>query len=89
MKKIKFIGFTLASVLAIVGCEQEVIDLKDPEVVVVEDCPDDATAGSANFTKYVAIGNSLTAGFQAGALFDEGQANSLGAILAKQFETIN
>ncbi|HEY0771166.1 MAG TPA: hypothetical protein VGD31_12610, partial [Sphingobacteriaceae bacterium] len=88
MKKIKFIGFTLASVLAIVGCEQEVIDLKDPEVVVVEDCPDDATAGSANFTKYVAIGNSLTAGFQAGALFDEGQANSLGAILAKQFECV-
>jgi len=31
------------------------------------------TSGSANFSKYVALGNSLTAGFSDGALFIEGQ----------------
>jgi hypothetical protein len=33
----------------------------------------------------VAIGNSLTAGYQAGALFNEGQQNSLPLIMSKQF----
>lgn len=41
--------------------------------------------GSADFTKYVAIGNSLTSGYQSGGLFLEGQQNSYPAILAKQF----
>ena len=31
------------------------------------------TSGSANFSKYVSLGNSLTAGFSDGALFIEGQ----------------
>jgi lysophospholipase L1-like esterase len=44
--------------------------------------------GNADFTKFVAIGNSLTAGFQAGALFNEGQANSLPKILANQFAIV-
>src|SRR5690606_3312980 len=51
-------------------------------------CPADATAGSADFSKFVAVGNSLTAGFQAGALFNEGQQNSLPRILARQFECV-
>ena len=44
------------------------------------------TNGEADFTKYVAIGNSLTAGYTSGDLFKSGQENSYPAILANQFE---
>lgn len=46
------------------------------------------TAGSANFSKYVAIGNSLTAGFSDNALFIEGQKTSWSNILANQFKLV-
>jgi hypothetical protein len=42
------------------------------------------SSGSADFSKYVAIGNSLTAGFADGALYRSGQENSYPAILAQQ-----
>lgn len=44
--------------------------------------------GSANFQTYVAVGNSLTAGFQSSALKRDGQENSFPAILAAQFAEI-
>lgn len=47
--------------------------------------PFEASAGSADFSNYVAIGNSLTAGFMDAALYDLSQRNSLGAHLGKQF----
>ncbi len=43
------------------------------------------TAGSANFTTYVALGNSITAGFSDGALFMAGQENAYPNLLAQQF----
>ncbi len=43
------------------------------------------TSGDADFSKYVSLGNSLTAGFTDGALFIAGQENSMSNILAKQF----
>lgn len=43
-------------------------------------------SGGADFTKYVAIGNSLTAGFADKDLYKSGQENSYPAILAYQFE---
>lgn len=46
------------------------------------------TAGDIDATRYVAIGGSATAGFMDDALYAEGQENSLGAILAKQFDLI-
>jgi hypothetical protein len=52
----------------------------DPEI----DTPT-ASSGEANFSKYVALGNSLTAGFSDGALYLEGQKSSYPAILAQQF----
>ena len=45
-----------------------------------------ANSGNADFSNYVAIGNSLTAGFMDGALYNNGQRFSLGALLAQQFE---
>ena len=43
------------------------------------------SAGSADFSSYVAVGNSLTAGFSDGGLYNEAQATSYPAILAQQF----
>ena len=67
------------------ACSQDVIELEEPTTPSGESCAT-VVAGSADFSKFIAIGSSYTAGFQAGALFTEGQNNSLPAILNKQFE---
>lgn len=46
------------------------------------------SAGDLNLSKFVAIGGTSTSGFMDDALYREGQENSLGAILAKQFELV-
>lgn len=46
------------------------------------------TAGTADFTKYVALGNSLTAGFSDNALFMEGQKGSYPNLLAQKFALV-
>lgn len=47
--------------------------------------PVEYTSGSADFSQYVAIGNSLTSGYTDGALFRAGQENSIPNILAQRF----
>lgn len=47
-----------------------------------------ATQGSADFGRYIAVGNSLTAGYADGGLFREGQLNSYPSIIAKQMEAV-
>ncbi len=42
------------------------------------------TPGNADFTNYIALGNSLTAGFMDGALYTEGQDNSFPNIIGTQ-----
>ena len=42
--------------------------------------------GNADFSNYVAIGNSLTAGYADGTLYREGQINSYPNMLATQFK---
>lgn len=92
MKKIKYLGYTLALMLAFSACEQDTIELQAPEPDVTnigdDACPDGASAGTADFTKFVAIGNSFVAGVQGGALFTASQDNSLPVILNKQFECV-
>ena len=46
------------------------------------------TAGTANFSKYIALGNSLTAGYCDSALFIEGQKGSYTNILSQQFALV-
>ncbi len=46
------------------------------------------TAGTADFTKFVSLGNSLTAGFADNALFIQGQKDSYPNILASQFALV-
>lgn len=43
------------------------------------------TSGTADFSSYVAVGNSLTAGFADNALYITGQENSYPNIMAQQF----
>ena len=46
------------------------------------------TSGSADFSKYVSIGNSLTAGFSDAALFQSGQVASFPNMLASNFALV-
>jgi len=48
----------------------------------------EASAGSADFSNYVSLGNSLTAGYADGALYNSSQASSYPSILAQQFSTV-
>ncbi len=65
-------------ILGFVACESDDDAPATEQEVVI-------TAGEADFSKYVALGNSLTAGFTDGALFIAAQENSLPNILAQQF----
>lgn len=47
--------------------------------------PEKPGSGSADFSTYIAIGNSLTAGYADGTLYRSGQENSYPAMLAAQF----
>lgn len=66
-----------ALALGLVACEPE----------FENDIIDDAvyTSGEADFSSYVSVGNSLTAGFADGALYITGQENSFPNIMAQQF----
>ncbi|MBT9393091.1 SGNH/GDSL hydrolase family protein [Hymenobacter sp. NST-14] len=46
------------------------------------------SSGSVDFSKYIAVGNSLTAGFSDGGLYLSGQQQSYPAILAQQLKTV-
>ncbi|MFN3943175.1 MAG: G-D-S-L family lipolytic protein [Flavobacterium sp.] len=74
---IKNFKWLLFASLAIVACSDEI------EEPVVAEIP--VTAGSADFSKYVALGNSLTAGFSDGALFRRGQEMAYPKLMADQF----
>ena len=50
--------------------------------------PETPGKGEADFTTYVAIGNSLTAGFADGTLYRSGQVNSYPNMLAGQFKLV-
>jgi len=46
------------------------------------------TGGKADFSRYIAVGNSLTSGFADGGLYLEGQQNSYPEILAAQMKAV-
>ncbi|MBP9926481.1 MAG: hypothetical protein KBF45_10885 [Cyclobacteriaceae bacterium] len=82
MKTTKFLYILPLALLISISCEQELIVLEPPVVVPPVTS---GTPGTANFSKFIAVGNSFVAGVQGGALFTDGQNNSLPAIMAKQF----
>lgn len=81
---IKNIKLLLLVSLTFLACTK-----KEDDVVLINSADGlPLTAGSANFSKYVALGNSLSAGYSDGALFKEAQKTSWTAILADQFKLV-
>lgn len=75
----------LFAALFALSCESSFDSLVDQQLE--NNPPPDSISGdpgSADFSNYVAIGNSLTAGFMDAALYNLGQENSLPALLAQQ-----
>ncbi len=74
MKKYILNSFIAAAILFTAACKPEI------------ETPAGSTAGQANFSKYIAIGNSLTSGYADGGLYLEGQKvaypNLIGAKMA-------
>ncbi len=77
--KIKYIWILLIFI-GFIACDDEDYSVPDTSVELV--------SGSADFSNYVAIGNSLTSGFTDGALFQAGQNNSLPNILSQKMSLI-
>ncbi|WP_425290160.1 G-D-S-L family lipolytic protein [Aquimarina spongiae] len=74
---IKNIKYLAILAVGLVACEPEFDNPIDESGVF--------TSGEANFSNFVALGNSLTAGFADGALYITGQENSFPNILSQQF----
>lgn len=62
----------------------------DDETIVVSNSSDGLplTAGAADFSKYVALGDSFAAGYSDGALFKKGQEGAYPNVLAQQFALV-
>ena len=87
MKNIKYF-FLSAVLIGFTACNDEedfdnLLDNPTQEVILPA-----LTAGSANFSTYVAVGNSLTSGVSDGTLFLAAQQNSFPKILSGKFELV-
>ncbi|KAA3614610.1 MAG: SGNH/GDSL hydrolase family protein [Calditrichaeota bacterium] len=74
MKRILLIALLLSSVIIYSGCDVSTPD--QPEL--------NATQGQLATSKFVAIGNSLTAGFQSAGMVETAQVNSFPNLIAQQ-----
>ncbi|MCD4696597.1 MAG: hypothetical protein K8S16_10195 [Bacteroidales bacterium] len=74
--KLRYIIFLVLTGFLFYSCEPELDDF-------------DYSSGSANFSTYIALGNSLTAGYADGSLYREGQLASYPSMLAMQFRKID
>jgi len=72
MKKLIYI---LISLVILAGCEPKIDELTP-------------TRGSADFTSFVTVGNSLVAGFADGALYKSAQETSFANLMANQFKLV-
>jgi len=75
-----YIKYAAVLALGLVACEPEFDESVEDDKVYDQ--------GSADFSNYVAVGNSLTAGYADNALYVNGQKNSYPNILAQQFERV-
>lgn len=78
MKK-RYLYILPAVALLTAACEPSISDKIDGNTYY---------AGEADFSSYVAVGNSLTSGFMDGTVFKSGQENSFPNILAQQFKVV-
>jgi lysophospholipase L1-like esterase len=82
MKNYKYIAGVLLAALALYSCD---VNNTLPEIEEEAVAQVALETGDLNFSKYVAIGASFTAGFSDGALFLSAQENSFPNILASKF----
>lgn len=75
MKFLKQYIYIIAGLFLLASCKPEIQTPK-------------ATQGTANFSRYIALGNSLTAGYADGGLYLEGQKNSYPSIIAQQMQAV-
>ena len=73
--KISLLSIILLSALFIISCD-DYSELNAPV--------QNGTSGSANFSRFVSIGNSITAGYQSGTIYESGQKYSYGNLIAQQ-----
>lgn len=86
MKNYKYIGLFLLTLGFFTSCE----DSSDFEPITEEVAAEvQLNANGLDFSKYVSIGASFTAGFTDGALFIAAQENSFPNILASKFQMAN
>ena len=78
MKKIIISTIAVSALLfTVTSCKTDFdTDVKDIQV----------SKGSADFTRYVALGNSLTSGYRDGALYIDGQNESYPSMIAQQMK---
>ncbi|MCU0343478.1 MAG: SGNH/GDSL hydrolase family protein [Ignavibacterium sp.] len=73
--KIGLLSIILFSALFMMSCN----DYSELEAPV-----QNGISGDANFSKFVSIGNSITAGYQSGTIYESGQMYAYGNLIAKQ-----
>ena len=77
MKKIIISTLAVSALFFTISCETD-FDTDVNDVVV--------SSGEANFSTYVALGNSLTSGYRDGALYIDGQNESYPSMIAAQMK---
>lgn len=77
MKKILVSALAISSLLFTSSCNTDF----ENDVTSIP-----VTSGEADFSKYVALGNSLTSGYRDGALYVEGQNESYPSMIAQQMK---
>lgn len=88
MKTIKYILLS-AVLIGFTACNEPEDVLNDYNIDTSTEILPELTAGTADFSNYVAIGASFTAGYTDGALFIAAQENSFPNTLSKQFANAN
>lgn len=84
MKTNKLLSIILLTALFTGACKQTLVEFAAPAVVT----PVAPSKGSADFSKFVSLGESFIAGTQGGTIFDGSQNNSLPKLLATQFASV-
>ncbi|MDB5138389.1 MAG: hypothetical protein JWR12_305 [Mucilaginibacter sp.] len=75
MKNLKHYIYIVAGLVWLTACKPEITTFKPSH-------------GNVDFTRYIAVGNSLTAGYADGGLYLAGQENSYPSIMAKQMQMV-
>ena len=73
--KISLLSTILVIALFMISCD----DYSELDATIL-----DGKSGTANFNKFVTIGNSITAGYQSGTIYETGQMYAYGNLIAKQ-----